>query len=457
VPNAGKLQASATSAACSSPRTAARRASDAAEEVALVARAKRELLLRVHRHRLRAEDLEDCYSQATLELLAHARRGGRFASRLHLANTLEQRFVSRVRDRRRALSGRSPMQAALEAAMSLDRTSEEIEVVDLRAELETLVMLRHDLRRVQAHAQRLTDDQRLVLAAQVGQISPADFCRIHDWSSEKYRKVAQRARTRLRSLMAGEESGVPPAAQPPPGPRARGGRLPRRAPRRFSSARQRPGSGDLPAPGPGRPRARFRGGPMMLLRRAPREVYRVYGEEEFFATAADERSEPTDGAGEHRLQRVAGATVLLAAAGAVGGLIAITSLSTAAGARRRARADLLAGVRLSGHARAARSRVWREPTSPDGADRPDVLAWRGGQRSARIRGVIDAGAPRRARAGSRPPAARAAAEAGRADLAGSNPQIQPVADSSPAQPVHSTASVATPSQRSGQSEFGFER
>ncbi len=71
----------------------------------------------------------------------------------------------------------------------------------------------------------------------------------------------------------------------------------------------------------------------MLLRRAPREVYRVYGEEEFFATAADERSEPTDGAGEQRLQRVAGATVLLAAAGAVGGLIAITSLSTAAGAR----------------------------------------------------------------------------------------------------------------------------
>ena len=87
-----------------------------------MARAKRELLLRVHRHRLRREDLEDCYSQATLELVAHARRGGRFASRLHLANVLEQRFLSRIRDRRRALSGRSPMQAALEAAMSLDCT-----------------------------------------------------------------------------------------------------------------------------------------------------------------------------------------------------------------------------------------------------------------------------------------------------------------------------------------------
>ena len=50
---------------------------DPAEEVALVARAKRELLLRVHRYRLRREDLEDCYGQATLELVAHARSGRR--------------------------------------------------------------------------------------------------------------------------------------------------------------------------------------------------------------------------------------------------------------------------------------------------------------------------------------------------------------------------------------------
>lgn len=183
-----------------------------------MARARRELLLRVHRHRLRAEDLEDCYSQATLELVAHARRGGRFASRLHLANTLEQRFVSRIRDRRRALSGRSPMQAALEAAMSLDcATDEQIDVVDVRAELETLVFLRHDLRRVQTLARQLTADQRLVLVAQIGQVSPAEFCRRHDWSSEKYRKVAQRARARLRSLMALDESGVPPAARPSEG------------------------------------------------------------------------------------------------------------------------------------------------------------------------------------------------------------------------------------------------
>ncbi len=34
----------------------------------------------MHCHRLRREDLEDCYSQATLELVAHVRRGGGFHS-----------------------------------------------------------------------------------------------------------------------------------------------------------------------------------------------------------------------------------------------------------------------------------------------------------------------------------------------------------------------------------------
>ena len=43
-----------------------------------MARDQREVLLRAHRRQLRWEDLEDCFSQATLELLAHARRGGSF-------------------------------------------------------------------------------------------------------------------------------------------------------------------------------------------------------------------------------------------------------------------------------------------------------------------------------------------------------------------------------------------
>jgi DNA-directed RNA polymerase specialized sigma24 family protein len=181
--------------------------SDPAQEMALLAQARRELLLRAYRHRLRREDLEDCYSQATLELLARARRGGAFASRAHAANALEQRFLSRVQDRRRALRGRSPMQAALNAALS--RGGGEVEVADVRAEVEPLVMLRLDLRRLRELAPALTSDQRLVLACQVGlQMGRAEFCHRFGWSHEKYRKVAQRARARLRRL-AGEES-VPP-------------------------------------------------------------------------------------------------------------------------------------------------------------------------------------------------------------------------------------------------------
>jgi hypothetical protein len=47
----------------------------------------------------------------------------------------------------------------------------------------------------------------LVLASQVGLplLSTRDFCRRFGWSHEKYRKVAQRARRRLRALMAADE------------------------------------------------------------------------------------------------------------------------------------------------------------------------------------------------------------------------------------------------------------
>lgn len=183
---------------------------DPAEEVAIVSHAKRELLLRVHRFRLRREDLEDCYSQATLELVERARRGAVFAGRRHIANALEQRFISRIQDRRRALAGRSPMQAALEGAVSLgDLAEEQIAVVDLRAELEHLVLLRQELRRIEVLARTLTPDQRLALACQLGQMAPAEFCSRYGWSDEKYRKVAQRARRRLRRLIAQEDGAVP--------------------------------------------------------------------------------------------------------------------------------------------------------------------------------------------------------------------------------------------------------
>lgn len=172
-----------------------------ADEVAEVACARRELLLRAHRFRLRYEDLEDCFSQATLELIAHAQRGGKFASRAHVANAIELRFLSRVRDRRRALSGRSPIHAALERASPLDPgLACGVDVVDEGSAVEHVVLVREELRELERLARELSADQRLALAAQIAGVGCHEFCSATGWTDEKYRKVCQRARLRLREL-----------------------------------------------------------------------------------------------------------------------------------------------------------------------------------------------------------------------------------------------------------------
>jgi hypothetical protein len=197
---------------------------DPLEEVASVAAAKRELLLRVHRFRLRHEDLEDCFSQATLELMLQVRRGGEFASLRHISNTLEQRFLSRVRDRRRALAGRSPMIAAVEAARRLGPVPGDHDIEDVRVEIERLVFARHELMRLQLLARELTPDQRLAIAGQVGELTSGEFCARFGWTPEKYRKVAQRARARLRALADLDQSphpSSPATSSPAPGVAAR--------------------------------------------------------------------------------------------------------------------------------------------------------------------------------------------------------------------------------------------
>ena len=177
-----------------------------------MANARREVLLRAHSFRLRREDLEDCYSQATLELIVRARGGRVWTGRRHIANALEQRFLSRVSDRRRALAGRSPIQAALEDASRLgEETDAHLVVADVRGAPEQLVMLRQEIDRLQSLARSLTADQRVALACQLAQVPNAAVCEHFGWSIEKYRKVAQRGRARLRQLMAAEEMDVPPA------------------------------------------------------------------------------------------------------------------------------------------------------------------------------------------------------------------------------------------------------
>lgn len=190
------------------------------------------MLLRAHRHRLRREDLEDCLGQAALELVARARHGAAFLSSAHVANALEQRFLSRIHDRRRALEGRSEAQAAFENALR-GGLSEGAEVADPRADVERIMLDRIELRRIEALAADLTSDQRLVLAHQIAmQMGCAEFCARFGWSPEKYRKVAQRGRARLRALRdAADRGGLDAPARAAagrqatlPADRGRGGR-----------------------------------------------------------------------------------------------------------------------------------------------------------------------------------------------------------------------------------------
>jgi len=181
---------------------------DPAELVARVALARRDLLLRVHRHRLGREDLEDCYSQATLELVQRARSGGGFDGPAHVAHAAEQKFLSRIHDRRRALEGRSPMEAALGQAAPLETPDGGGEFADPGMGVEDQVAMRAELAMLREIAAELTEDMRLVLAHQVGLGTECQaFCQQYGWSAEKFRKVAQRARRRLLALSDEQATG----------------------------------------------------------------------------------------------------------------------------------------------------------------------------------------------------------------------------------------------------------
>jgi len=183
-------------------------AADPAEEVARIAAARRPWLLRLHRRRLRFEDLEDCYSQATLELVARARRSP-FDGPAHVENALQLRFRSRIDDRIRALEGRSAIEAAIARAVPVDAPGTGAgELEDRAATVERQVFARTEMQRLREVIADLSRDQQLVLASQVLlDMEAAEFCRRHGWSVEKYRKVAQRARGRLRLLVAEYERG----------------------------------------------------------------------------------------------------------------------------------------------------------------------------------------------------------------------------------------------------------
>jgi DNA-directed RNA polymerase specialized sigma24 family protein len=167
-----------------------------------VAGARRQQLLRTYRHWLRREDLEDCFSQSTFELVRRAHAGDTWRSTSQLASHLDQRFLSRVQDHLRAVNGRSFQQTTLEGSLRMGgglRDAQRRPAV--QGGVEEQVMLRAQLRELPRLAGALSADQRLVLVSQVAlQMPCAEFCATHGWSREKYRKVAQRARAKLRRL-----------------------------------------------------------------------------------------------------------------------------------------------------------------------------------------------------------------------------------------------------------------
>ncbi len=215
---------------------------------------------------------------------------------------------------------------------------------------------------------------------------------------------------------------------------------------------------------------------MTLLRRAPREVYRVYDEDEFFASAGiGQCGEAPAPELEGRAHRVAGVTVLLAAVGAVTGLVVITSLSPAARAGRRAGARLSADGDAVGSSRPASTRIWSGAADAGGSSIGDaathVAPGRGGDSATlarRVEMVRRAAAARPATGSSK------AAVARRLDAAVVHaPSVPSTAESSSAA-VSMTASATTAAggspgagtsgavassgaARSGQPEFGFER
>ncbi|MCW3020264.1 MAG: hypothetical protein JWN10_2572 [Solirubrobacterales bacterium] len=196
---------------------------------------------------------------------------------------------------------------------------------------------------------------------------------------------------------------------------------------------------------------------MTLLQRAPREVYRVFDEDQFLARAPHEPLIATavPAAAERRLRRIAGTTVLLAATGALGGLLAVASVSSVSGTRRRTGVRLFASTVSSG--------VLPRPSSHvTGARTVRHLTLSAGPRDAGARQRKE-----RLRVSRRPrPAVRslvkrriaAVLSGGRRAPVAIVPEQRSVPVEAVPSASHDPAAVGgSQPRRSGRSEFGFER
>jgi hypothetical protein len=204
---------------------------------------------------------------------------------------------------------------------------------------------------------------------------------------------------------------------------------------------------------------------MMHVRRAPREVYRVYSEDEFFGGdellsggVADERRVRSAAGADQRWHTVAGVTIVAAALGAIGGVVALTWVAPAPRGGRRATAGLLLAAAGSlGPSNLAGTRVWRDRSNAESSPPRGVAV----QRVAAARARRRAGTPVRAVGARRSPGVVAREQdtqivaltpAGYEVAAVTGPGGGTGTVSAPSaapQPLHPTHAAAP--------EFGFER
>ena len=174
---------------------------DAVEFVAEVAAERRAALLVSYEGRLEREELEDCLSQATFELIRSARAGRCFEDSGHVANALELRFRSRIVDRHRARGARP-------APVALDGDGEEGRALeDPAPRFERGVEARFELARLRELIAELSVDEQRVLALQAAGVPRGEICARLGWKLERYRSTARRATHKLSCLVTASDRG----------------------------------------------------------------------------------------------------------------------------------------------------------------------------------------------------------------------------------------------------------
>ena len=113
---------------------------------------------------------------------------------------------------------------------------------------------------------------------------------------------------------------------------------------------------------------------MTLLSRAPRQVYRVFDEQEFLAEDWIDALQPACSGEEltgreRRHRRLVGAAMLCSAMGAVGGIVVVNYLSPVTRSRRSLDRGLHTAAEAIGPARVLPTHAWRASVLADGPGR----------------------------------------------------------------------------------------